>query len=234
MCCLVLADYGDLTQPFETSMRTITRPFAQILLTLIVAVFGAAPAFAEKDEKLTFDYQNVEFRVALRDIADRCDLNLVIPDALHGTTSFKLTDVTWRQAFQVMLQPVGYSYLEDGQIVKILAMEDFPDPSGRPVIVRRAPARGCWLDGFWIIPGVAIGFGSLVVLCHVFLLVGVLRDTSAGAALFAPRLIWALLVGVGGVVPLLGYWIIHHSTLAQNRKAQNRQGLSSSEGSGET
>ncbi len=47
----------------------------------------------------------------------------MIPDTLQGKTSVKLHDVTWHQIFQVVLTPVGYTFVEDGNIIKIVSNE---------------------------------------------------------------------------------------------------------------
>ncbi|MFM7749570.1 MAG: secretin N-terminal domain-containing protein, partial [Opitutaceae bacterium] len=51
------------------------------------------------------------------------ELNIVMPEALRGKTTVKLRDVTWRQIFENILQPVGYTYKEEGNIIKILSNE---------------------------------------------------------------------------------------------------------------
>ncbi|MFT3781042.1 MAG: hypothetical protein QM790_16455 [Nibricoccus sp.] len=192
------------------------------ILALALSLLCAAPVSAQQEKSLTIDYENVEFRVALRDIADRCELNLVIPESLQGRTSLKLRDVTWKQAFQVMLQPIGYTYVEDGQIVKVLPLEDLADAKAGTTIVRREKEKGGLLDGIWVFPGAAILFGALVVVCHVFLFVGILRDRTIGTPQFAPKVVWAFLALVGGVVPVAAYWLIHHSKLAQQKIRPNQ------------
>jgi type IV pilus assembly protein PilQ len=74
-------------------------------------------------ETLSVDFPNAEIRTILRNIADLFDLNLVIPETLEGRASLKLRDVTWRQIFDVLLQPVGYTYVTDGNIIKIVSIE---------------------------------------------------------------------------------------------------------------
>ena len=69
------------------------------------------------------DFPDEEIRVILRNIADLYELNLVVPDTLQGRTSLKLSGVTWRQIFQVILSPVGYSFVEDGNIIKIVSLD---------------------------------------------------------------------------------------------------------------
>ncbi len=72
-------------------------------------------------DTLSVDFPEEDIRNILRNVADLFELNLVIPDTLQGRTSIKLRDVTWRQIFQVVLEPVGFTYVEDGNIVKIVS-----------------------------------------------------------------------------------------------------------------
>ena len=74
-------------------------------------------------DTLSVDFPDEEIRNVLRNVADLFELNLVIPEALQGKTSIKLRDVTWRQIFQVVLQPVGYTFVEDGNIIKVVTQE---------------------------------------------------------------------------------------------------------------
>jgi type IV pilus assembly protein PilQ len=74
-------------------------------------------------ETLSVDFPNAEIRTILRNIADLFDLNLVIPETLEGRASLKLRDVTWRQIFDVLLQPIGYTYVTDGNIIKVVSIE---------------------------------------------------------------------------------------------------------------
>jgi type IV pilus assembly protein PilQ len=69
------------------------------------------------------DFPDEEIRTILRNVADLFELNLVVPDTLQGKTSIKLRDVTWRQIFEVVLTPVGYTFVEDGNIIKIISNE---------------------------------------------------------------------------------------------------------------
>jgi type IV pilus assembly protein PilQ len=91
-----------------------------------VQVAGAEPAAAgvtrDKDT-LSVDFPDEDIKTILRNVADLFELNLVVPDTLVGKTSIKLRDVTWRQIFQVVLSPVGYTYLEEGNIIKIVSNE---------------------------------------------------------------------------------------------------------------
>jgi len=87
-------------------------------------------------ETLSVDFPEEEIRNILRNVADLFELNLVIPETLQGKTTVKLRDVTWRQIFQVVLSPVGYTYIEDGTIIKIVSNESLQqEPTSTEVFV---------------------------------------------------------------------------------------------------
>src|ERR1035441_1675977 len=74
-------------------------------------------------DTLSVDFPNEDIRTILRNVADLFELNLVIPDTLQGKASIKLRDVTWRQIFQVVLAPAGYTFIEDNNIIKVVSLE---------------------------------------------------------------------------------------------------------------
>ena len=91
-----------------------------------VTVEGAEPAtntVSRDRDTLSVDFPDEDIKTILRNVADLFELNLVVPDTLTGKTSIKLRDVTWRQIFQVVLAPVGYTYIEEGNIIKIVSNE---------------------------------------------------------------------------------------------------------------
>jgi len=87
---------------------------------------AAAPA-KSKDagghDTLSVDFPDEDIRNILRNVADLFELNIIMPETLQGKTTIKLRDVTWRQIFQSVLDPVGYTYLEDGNIIKIVSKD---------------------------------------------------------------------------------------------------------------
>lgn len=91
-----------------------------------VIIEDAAPAGATRQENqdtLSVDFPDEDVRTILRNVADLFELNLVVPDTLQGKTSIKLRDVTWRQIFQVVLSPVGYTYVEEGNIITVVSQD---------------------------------------------------------------------------------------------------------------
>jgi type IV pilus assembly protein PilQ len=91
-----------------------------------VTVQGTEPANASVSrtkDTLSVDFPDEDIRTILRNVADLFELNLVVPETMQGKTSIKLRDVTWRQIFEVVLTPIGYTYIEQGSIIKIVSLE---------------------------------------------------------------------------------------------------------------
>jgi type IV pilus assembly protein PilQ len=91
-----------------------------------VTVQGTEPAStgaSRTKDTLSVDFPDEDVRTILRNVADLFELNLVIPDTMQGKTSIKLRDVTWRQIFEVVLTPIGYTYIEQGSIIKVVSLE---------------------------------------------------------------------------------------------------------------
>jgi type IV pilus assembly protein PilQ len=91
---------------------------------------------ASGKDTLSVDFPDEDIRTILRNVADLFELNIIIPETLQGKTTIKLRDVTWRQIFQNILAPVGYNFLEEGNIVKIVSNESLQqEPTTTEVFV---------------------------------------------------------------------------------------------------
>jgi type IV pilus assembly protein PilQ len=87
-------------------------------------------------DTLSVDFPNEDIRTILRNVADLFELNLVIPDTLQGKASIKLRDVTWKQIFQVVLAPAGYTYIEDNNIIKVVSLDSLQqEPADTQVFI---------------------------------------------------------------------------------------------------
>ncbi len=85
---------------------------------------ATAPATVNRDkDTLSVDFPDEDIKTILRNVADLFELNIVVPDTLVGKTSIKLREVTWHQIFRVVLAPVGYTFVEEGNIIKVLSNE---------------------------------------------------------------------------------------------------------------
>lgn len=166
----------------------------------------------EDSPRISVDFPNEEIVIILRNVADMYELNLVVPETLKGKrTSIKLRNVTWRQIFREALAPAGYTFFEDENIVRVVSRETLAEYQSAQADAATEPEeeQPCelptWL--YWLAVPIA--------LIHLAFAIGLLLDRLPGSARFAPKFVWALAVLLGGLVPLLIYWIIHHSTLAR-------------------
>lgn len=96
----------------------------EVVLEIPGQVGAGATSTMDSTETISVDFPDEDVRTILRNVADLFDLNLVIPDALQGRTSLKLNNVTWRQVFEVVLEPEGFTYLEDRNIIRIKSLEE--------------------------------------------------------------------------------------------------------------
>ncbi len=79
---------------------------------------------ARDEDTISVDFPQEDVRTIIRNVADLYDLNVVIPDTLVGSVSIKLRNVTWRQVFDVILEPLNFAYVEDANIIRIRNRDD--------------------------------------------------------------------------------------------------------------
>lgn len=75
-------------------------------------------------ETISVDFPEEDVRDIIRSVAELYELNVVIPESLAGSVSIKLRDVTWQQVFEVVLEPLNYTYVTDGNIIKIKSRDE--------------------------------------------------------------------------------------------------------------
>lgn len=76
------------------------------------------------DDTFSLDFADEPIRNVIRYIADVYGLNVVIPESLSGNVSLKLKEVNWPEVFKAILDPAGFSYIQEGKIIKIKSIED--------------------------------------------------------------------------------------------------------------
>jgi type IV pilus assembly protein PilQ len=81
-------------------------------------------AVASDAETISVDFPEEDVRDIIRSVAELYELNVVIPDSLAGSVSIKLRDVSWQQVFDVVLEPLNYTYIIDGNIIKIKSQDE--------------------------------------------------------------------------------------------------------------
>jgi type IV pilus assembly protein PilQ len=113
----------DTDQPNIPAVTTQMPTGTEVVLDIPGQDMGSTSVMATA-ETITVDFPDEDVRTILRNVADLFDLNLVIPDTLQGRTSLKLSNITWRQVFEVVLEPLGFTYVEDRNIIRIKSLEE--------------------------------------------------------------------------------------------------------------
>jgi len=91
---------------------------------------------AGANDTFSIEYKDADNRKAISGVAKLFGIKVVMPkDFPAGSASIRLRDVTWRQFFQVVLAPVGYSFIERDDEVDVMTVEQIKNlpPERRPV-----------------------------------------------------------------------------------------------------
>lgn len=111
----------------EPEIPTVTKELSsdtEVVLEMPGNITDASGATMAEEETISVDFPDEEVRTIILNVAELFDLNVVIPDGLVGRTSIKLHNITWRDVYDVVLEPLGYAYVEDRNIIKIKSIED--------------------------------------------------------------------------------------------------------------
>jgi type IV pilus assembly protein PilQ len=84
-----------------------------------------------QDGRLSFYFQNIEIRSLLQILAKSSGMNFVINDAVKGSVTLNLKNVTWRQALIIILKSHGLSYREDGNVIYISTIDELANNENR-------------------------------------------------------------------------------------------------------
>ena len=115
----------DVEAPEIPEVETSVLPSdSEIVLQLPGQEVAPGAATMAEEETISVDFPDEDVRTILRNVADLFDLNVVIPDTLQGRTSLKLRNITWRQVYEVVLEPLGFTYVEDRNIIRIKSIEE--------------------------------------------------------------------------------------------------------------
>ncbi len=80
------------------------------------------------------NFPNEDVRTIISSVATLFNLNVIIPDTLTGTTTIQLHDVTWKQIFHYVLDPLGYTYTTDGTGPNaVIQIKNKADVAGEPL-----------------------------------------------------------------------------------------------------
>ncbi|KAF1024993.1 MAG: Type IV pilus biogenesis and competence protein PilQ [Pseudomonas sp.] len=75
-------------------------------------------------EKLTLNFQDIDVRAVLQQIADVAGLNLVVSDEVQGSITLRLKDVPWDQALDLVLQTKGLDKRVTANVLLVAPAEE--------------------------------------------------------------------------------------------------------------
>ncbi|WP_439856585.1 type IV pilus secretin PilQ [Pseudomonas yamanorum] len=101
--------------PNRIDLIHLPPPFNAPLSTERVAFTG---------DKLSLNFQNIELRAVLQQIADVAGLNLVASDDVQGSITLRLKDVPWDQALDLVLQTKGLDKRVTANVLLVAPAEE--------------------------------------------------------------------------------------------------------------
>jgi len=75
-------------------------------------------------KKINLTMRQADLKAVLRAMAKTVDLNLLMKNDIKGEVSVDFRDVAWDQAFTGLLRTYGLSYIWEGNIIRVMTIED--------------------------------------------------------------------------------------------------------------
>ena len=179
------------------------------------------------EPKIAVRFTDAPAATVLNDIAKSAHLSLSIPCTLDFTVTLHLSSVTWRQAFRAVLNTHGYTFSEDefrDEIVTVRPGPALPNVSPQEISAPQQRSPASTLTE-WFTHSTLLLSSSILIplaLLHIVLAVSIARLRLGRPTLFVPKPLWVLFVLGGGIVPLLAYWLMHHSSLVPSDSREPR------------
>ena len=89
---------------------------------------------ARTGEKMSFAFQEIDIRTLLQLIAKNSGMNFIISDAVKGTASLNLKNVTWRQALTIVMRTHGLTSRQVGNVLYISTIEDITSTESKQLL----------------------------------------------------------------------------------------------------
>jgi type IV pilus assembly protein PilQ len=88
-----------------------------ILLLLLFAVNVAWPHEQLTDNKVSFSYEKIDLKDLFEVLAHTGGVHFIGYKSLEGTTDLIAQDVTWKQAFEMVLRSQGLHFIQNGNMI---------------------------------------------------------------------------------------------------------------------
>jgi hypothetical protein len=119
--------------PWDEALERILAPNGLVArLDGNVLEIGRPPTFGEKasftGDAISFDYKDKDLVETLREVAAHAHASVEVPEGVMGKVTFKLDEVPWDQAFDLLVRVNGLAWTRTGDVIRV-------EPQ------RRAPSR---------------------------------------------------------------------------------------------
>ncbi|WP_108126379.1 type IV pilus secretin PilQ [Saccharospirillum mangrovi] len=88
---------------------------------------GADQDVGQDSAHLSLNFQDIEVRYALQQIADVVGLNLIASDSVQGNITLRLQDVPWDQALDMVLRSKGLAKRQSGSVLVVAPAQELAD-----------------------------------------------------------------------------------------------------------
>jgi type IV pilus assembly protein PilQ len=93
------------------------------------------------DEKIYMDMKNVDLTILLRTLARIADQSIMISENVRGSATLNVKNQQWDRVFLSLLRTYGLSYEWEGDIIRILTLEDINNEFRRLDVHQRREAK---------------------------------------------------------------------------------------------
>ncbi len=113
-----------------------------LFLSLIAFGFTASHSFAgDKNPLVSIELRDVELRDVLRALGQEHDINIIIDEKITGKVTVSFKNVRLWDAIDSILKGNGYSYIREGNIVRVITMPEDEDLKTHTLHVKNANAK---------------------------------------------------------------------------------------------
>jgi type IV pilus secretin PilQ/predicted competence protein len=96
-----------------------------LALGLLAAGQAQTPSGAEDQRMRSLVFQNAEIRSVFTMLADRGKTNIVVSPSVTGQVTISLTDVTWRQALDIITKTYSLAAVEERGYIRIVPIKEY-------------------------------------------------------------------------------------------------------------
>lgn len=93
------------------------------------------------DEKIYMDMKNVDLTILLRTLARIADQSIMISENVRGNATLNVKNQPWDRVFMSLLRTYGLSYEWEGDIIRVLTLEDINNEFRRLDVQQRREAK---------------------------------------------------------------------------------------------